>query len=98
MKMSTYTRSQTHVNRHHASKRVLPGQIILVLSTGRFSLLAATAGPGPESVWGRLARPSGDRGAVLTVGKKSRLKRSIAKVIKLGWSLYTHDIISYIFN
>lgn len=65
-------------------KYVLPGQMILVLSTGRFSLLAATAGPGPDSVWERLARPSGDRGAVLTVGKRSRLKRRNDKVTEIS--------------
>jgi hypothetical protein len=38
--------------------------------------VAATAEPGTESAWDwpRLARASGDRGAVLAVGKKSRLK------------------------
>ena len=88
--MSTYTFSQKYLKIHHVSESVLPGQIILVLSTGRFSLLAATAGPEPESVWERLARPSGDRGAVLTVGKKSRLKGD--KVIKISKSLHTHDM------
>lgn len=74
--MSTYTLPQKYLTKHHASKSVLPGQIILVLSTGRFSLVAATAGPGRESVWEgpRLAGASGDRGAALTVGKKPILK------------------------
>lgn len=88
--MSTYTFSRKYLKIHHVSESVLPGQIILVLSTGRFSLLAATAGPEPESVWERLARPSGDRGAVLTVGKKSRLKGD--KVTKISKSLHTQDI------
>lgn len=79
--MNTYTFSQIYLKIHHVSESVLPGQIILVLSTGRFSLLAATGAPGPESVWERPARPSGDRGAPLTVGKKSRLKRDADKAV-----------------
>ena len=44
-------------------------------------MLDATGAPGPESAWERPDRPSGDRGAPLPVGKKSRLKRDTHTVI-----------------
>lgn len=62
-------------NKSHYLTASLPGQIILVLSTGRFSLLAAKAGAEKEPVWEwipRLVRLSGDLGAVLPVQKKQK--------------------------
>lgn len=55
-------------------------------------MLAATAGPGPESVWEQLARLSGDRGEVLTVGKGFRLKRKNDKVTEISKPLNIQDI------
>lgn len=65
---------------------VLPGQIILVLSTGRFSLVVVTAEPAAESVWKwpRLAWPSGDWDEDLAVDKISRLKMANETSIKLN--------------
>lgn len=65
---------------------VLPGQIILVLSTGRFSLVVVTAEPAAESIWKwpRLAWPSGDWDEDLAVDKISRLKMANETSIKLN--------------